>query len=882
MAAGQSQNGGPSCPDGLGDQGAGDRATPSTPPSRLRLCVGLAIVAAAALSAGWPTRHGEFLSGDDRHFVLEQVFVSHPSLGHACKLLTTVHGDLYQPVPMLTFQADYALAGRDPTGRFAVDPLVFHLTNIALHAVNAVLACLLAARLARCRTAGLLAGLMFACHPFALEPVAWISGRMILLATTFSLLLLLICLCRRDDGRGAWPAWAVVSWLFALASKVLPGVPIAAAVSDLYLRRRLPRRCWLVYGAIFLLTIAATWLAAQSSGLPQLMDSTQAETASSPMTRMVLAAGYYLRNYVWPSQLSPWSPPPKGVAFLSWQTAEAIGLFVCFLLAMCAAWRFNRVSLLGLGLFAILLGPFLAATVARRFLTADRYMYLPILGLHLAAAAVVVQAGQALARRVPKTLAAGLVGVPCLALPAAWTWASWQYAPSWSNTVAQAQRAVQVYPDDADAWSELARAHVFSKQPDDALRVIGQARHRWRDNPRLALQAGEAYRLKGELDRAEAELRCAAEEMPNHAQAQYAYALTLDDLGKSEEARAGYIRILRQHGQFLPAATALARHYLAAGQLDAAAGFLEQALAINPYHRDSLLDLGGVMMRRQQWDRAGEMFRRILDIDPTDQPAMLNLGAALSRSGRDAEAISAYDRLLEIDAAAVTARLNRAALFARAGRVNEAEADYRSVLMSEPTNRDAAVGLHECLQPQKRFEELVRLWLPFTQVGDGITDDGAEGRAWLVWAYVLAGQSAQASQTTAVIPEDGLGRDFADWALAFDALRRGDLDEFRRRLGEAKPRKSVTVRQREQAQSILMALADLPESVRESPPGLYALGRALAFKGDRDAARLALVRLTAMPQADHWTEAARRLAESLEEAATNQAVSPASRPSRER
>src|SRR5437868_2138863 len=115
-----------------------------------------------------------------------------------------VHGDLYQPLPMLSFQAIHVLANPDTTGRFVVEPFVFHLTNILLHALNAVLAWAVAKKLCGCRRVTLLVGLLFACHPLAMEPVAWITGRMILLATTFSLLLMLIMLARRESNRSGW------------------------------------------------------------------------------------------------------------------------------------------------------------------------------------------------------------------------------------------------------------------------------------------------------------------------------------------------------------------------------------------------------------------------------------------------------------------------------------------------------------------------------------------------------------------------------------------------------------------------------------------------------------------------------------------------------
>src|SRR5262249_19759814 len=144
--------------------------------SHIRSRFGVAtLVGVAALVAMWPTHHGEFLAGDDQSLILEHYFVNHPSWTHAGDLLASTHGDLYQPLPMLSFQANYAIAHTSEGG--SISPYGFHLTNIALHAVNAILATLLATRLAGCLRVGAITGLLFPCHPFAFEAVAWINGR---------------------------------------------------------------------------------------------------------------------------------------------------------------------------------------------------------------------------------------------------------------------------------------------------------------------------------------------------------------------------------------------------------------------------------------------------------------------------------------------------------------------------------------------------------------------------------------------------------------------------------------------------------------------------------------------------------------------------------
>lgn len=856
-----------------------------------------AAVGAWAFLFAWPTRSGDFLRGDDHGLVLEQVFVNHPTWPHAWRLLTMVHGDLYQPLPMLTFQANYALAGPHPTGKFAVDPFVFHLTNILLHACNSMLAAAIALRLSGCARVALLGGAMFACHPLAQEPVAWITGRMILLASLFSMLLILIVLRRRADARGGWSAAAVAAWVAALLSKVLPSVPVAAAWCEWHaggaaqdghaspaVRRRFPRRWWATYALLMVLAAGGAYLAVQSTRQIGLIEITQAEMTTSAPVRMLLASRYYFENYVWPTRMSAWSPPPDRVPFLSMSAGIAVAEWAALLLIGAMAWRRARLVTVGIGLFVILIAPFLAATAARNFLTADRYMYLPMLGLHLAVAAGAVGGLNALARRIGSATARAMIALPALCVLLLWTREGWRQAAVWSSTLAQGLRACEVYPDDPRVRAELARAYTAEGQPERALEVVAEARRRWPDEPRIAAQAGEAFRELGLWEDAARELARAVEGMPDSHRARYYLGLTCERLGRMADARACYEAVLRDRADYLPAITALARNYRAEGRADEAIAAFERAIAVNRYHRDSLYELALLMIRRDAWPRAAELLATIVDFDPDDAEAALNLGVACARLGRGDEAIALYGRILHRDPRAHTARLNRAELLAAAGRPGEAEADWKRVLLDAPGHRDAAIGLHGLLQ-DVRPADLVRLW----QEVRAAPDRPADVEAWLAWSLVLADQLEEAEALIEGMPADAPGRALADWARVLARLRHypgraasptrspeslvvsdaPPSEATYRALMEAldapslAPAGAPSRDAREQGPLVRRALAALPDAVRQSAAGLHVAARALAFEGDSvRAAALARAALEA-PDAALWRERTLSLLDTL-------------------
>jgi len=844
--------------------------------SALRIALAVLTVVAAAWAVAWPTRDGEFLRGDDQRFVAEHVLVRRPSARNALKLLTSVHGDLYQPIPMLSFQLDCLRARAVPAERFGIEARAFHTTNIVLHALNAVLVFWLMVRLTGRWTMAWAVGLLFASHPLTVEPVAWISGRMVLLASSLSLLMLICCLGGR--GRSNWrDGAAVMLWGGSLLSKVMPTVPIAAAVCDWYRHGTLCFRRWMIYAVLLALSAAMTILAIHTSRQFGLFEGAEAEATTSLPIRVLLAGAASVRDYVWPVRLASWTPPPDAVGWLSAEVGAALLVWGGFSALLAVSYRLNRGAFVGLVWFAVVLLPFLGTTSARHILTADRYSYLPTVGLHLA----VVSVAAAMLRRTSRWLSSRTVSAvgaaAVLLLSGLWSWVSWDYSGSWRTSVARDRRLVRLYPDRLEAHLQLIQSLIWQGDAEEALETVAVARARWPDHPRLAAEAGEAWRLCRNWPAALREFDFATGCLPNRVRTRYYRALTLEELDRSQEARSEYAAMLDKWPDFLPAATALARNYLRAGDAAAARTAFEHVLRLNPHHRDSLFELAMLRMQAGERAEAEALLRRILDQDPQDVPALLNLGVAVAMQGRMTEALAIHDQVVAVDPAAVAALLNRASLLVSLGRAPEAETIYRQLLEGHPASLDAAIGLHELLEGSERSAELVELWSGFACD----LADCEEPRAWLVWAWVASGRSDEAERSLLQLSDDAPHRGFAEWALIIDHLLRHEDDRLIARLRRIRhwtawPENS---RRAVQCRHILRKLSDLPAEVKTSPSGSLALAYALFFKGDWLEAKLAAEQMIAVEPVDPWTAEAQGLLDWIPDL---ESTTPASAPREDR
>ena len=786
------------------------------------------VVALIAVAFGWPTRNGEFLSGDDQRLVTEHYLVNHPSTSHAVELFTTTHGDLYQPLPLVSFQLDYARAEPTPSSRFPVSARPFHLTNIALHALNAILVYLLATRISGCRRIGLLTGLMFACHPFALEPVAWVNGRMMLLATLFSLLTIYLCI-RSPESRPWESVLACLAWISAILSKIIPTVPIAAAVCDVSTHGRLSRRRAPLYIVLLLLAVAGTYVALRTTQQAGFVEGMQSEAVASAPVRALLATRYYIENYAWPGRLAAWSPPLVNEVITS--PPVLIAILEIILLASIAVALRRRLPLVTLGivLFVILLAPLLAAGAARKFLAADRYMYLPIVGLHLALAAAAVAALDWIAARSTRLRGDLLVGMPTMLILAAWMSYSWHLAPTWASTVARDMRVVAVYPDSELAHAELAKAYNFEGDPDAALHVIEQARRNWPNSGPLAAAAGDAYRLKGDYENAQRELEIAVQQMPEHLLTRYRLGQVVNQLGDTNLARKQFDRILQLNPDYLPAIVAKARLEQATGNIQAAIDGFSAALEINPFDRDSRFALATNMMVSRNLLNAIMEFRALLSQDPADARTKLNLAACLAQTWQNDEALQLYDELIATGHDQPRVLANRAAVLFAMGRSQEAEKVYQNLLKADPVELSAVFGLSAGLQSQGRFDEMRQLWRTYIEEGGNKN----LGWAWLAWSAALSGNELELDQALANISNSDEYTLFGDWIRAFVAFKNGDDEEFLDLIGDPVIPQGQHPHRSEQYYAIFNAIGKLiPSERKDTSIGYYAGARASLFGGE--------------------------------------------------
>ena len=292
---------------------------------------------------------------------------------------TTTHMYNWHPLTWLAHMADAELYGLNPAGH--------HFSSLLLHAANAILLFFFLRRATGRAAPALAAAALWAVHPLRAESVVWISERKDVLAAFFGLLALLAYVRGPRPGRTFWVAAAFAASLLAKPAWVT--LPCLLLLLDAWPLGRWPREpAWklvLEKAPLWLLAAGscAMTLAAQSAG--GAVKSFAALPAGARLANAATAAVQYLRALVWPTDLAVYYPFPAGGASAAAVAGAAVLLLALTALAVVLARRAPW-GLVGWLWFLGALVPMIGLVQVGGQAWADRYSYLPHIGLALALA----------------------------------------------------------------------------------------------------------------------------------------------------------------------------------------------------------------------------------------------------------------------------------------------------------------------------------------------------------------------------------------------------------------------------------------------------------------------------------------------------------------
>ncbi|MGA7079568.1 MAG: tetratricopeptide repeat protein [Terriglobales bacterium] len=415
-------------------------------------------------------RHHEFLDFDDSQYVTKNIHVSTGlKLDNVVWAFTTFYAANWHPLTWLSHMMDCQLFGLNSGSQ--------HVVNVALHAANVLLLFLLLQRATGAFWRSLFVAALFAVHPLNVETVAWVAERKSLLSELFSLLTIAAYGLYVSRPGGKKYLLVLVAFSLALMSKPMAvSLPLVLLLLDYWPLQRyedLPFRSkWVRLSLeklpLFVMSAASsvvTIVAQRSSG--SVVD-TSALPLSVRTGNAFVSYVAYIGKMFWPASLAVFYPHPQHS--LPWSDVFAAAVILSAI--TIAVLYFHRALYLAMGwfLFVITLVPVIGIVQVGRQAMADRYAYIPCIGLFII---VAWGLGDAVDRTaIPRVLPA--VGALCLM--AAFATATIRDLTYWRNGVNLFTRAeILAGHPDAHIEAALGDAMVIAGRYNEAYQHYREA-----------------------------------------------------------------------------------------------------------------------------------------------------------------------------------------------------------------------------------------------------------------------------------------------------------------------------------------------------------------------------------------------------------------------
>ncbi len=638
----------------------------------------------------------EFLDLDDPDYVTHN---SHVQAGLSWTTLrwalTSGDASNWHPLTWLSHALDCQFFGVNPVGH--------HATSIVFHAINAVLVFLVL----RCLTSSspsdstwlcAFSAALFAWHPLRVESVAWISERKDVLSVCFGLLTLwsyaVFASRRRTAGPSAKRFYALALVTFAaglMCKPMLVTLPFLLLLLDYWPLGRfmigdLRYTIWrLVAEKIpFLLLTAAscviTYLVQSNGGA--VVDNVP---LPARLANAVVSLVRYLGKYFWPFDLAIGYPTPE-----RWPLSTVLGaaLLVLAISALAVRQRRRRPWLLvGWLWFLGTLVPVIGLVQVGLQSMADRYTYLPMLGIQIA----LLGSLRELYRRGANGNRSEEWGA---CSPTSFRW----FAPA-AAILLLAALAARTW-DQLAVWRTPLTLHWHALAVTESNYLAESYLGTTLFNRERFTEAAEHYRRAIELK-------------ANFRNAHYRLGRTLEQLNQPAEAVAAYQRAIAINPTFSAARYSLGLLHLSQGQPTNAIVQFEAALqSLRATDTESLglktdlhVALGTALSRSGQPQDAVTQFENALALDERNAASQFNCANALSDLERYEEARVRYERALQLDPDFVAAQNNYANCLRALQRPADACAAYQHALTLRPDDADAHYGFGAALEDLGRTED---------------------------------------------------------------------------------------------------------------------------------------------------------------------------------
>jgi protein O-mannosyl-transferase len=575
-------------------------AAPKAPKGTKKSALGKMLGIAAALFAltyivYQPAIENDWTNWDDPGYVFENELIIGQQPDKAktfFKKETFVMGN-YHPITMVSLLRDWE--------KFGDSPKDFHRMNVIYHALATVFVFLFFWKLsAGSSIISIFTALIFAIHPLHVESVAWIAARKDQIYTIFFFMSAWLYLHFREGKQKAlYYVLCLAAFLLAMLGKAMAApLPLVLILIDYYLDGKVEWKKQVNKLPFLLIAFVLGYWAIQAQ------KSSEALASDFSFFKQILFAGtsylLYIVKFIAPTNISAFYPYPN---IPDTQALPPLYYVAPLLSIALAVWVFlkakgNRVLFFGLGFFTLNIALVLQVLAVGAAMMADRYTYIPYVGLAFIPAYYLQKAfaekGHVMAKY--KTALAGAM----LLFVVIMTGVTRQRIPVWQDTKTLFTDVIEKYDYVAVAWNNRGKYYGFNeKNYEKAIEDLNMAIKVNAKYPNPFLNRGNVYGMMQQFDKAIQDFTTSVTIRPDFHDGWLNRAMTYSMMGQHEKALADYNQAITLKPDFFQSYFARGYNYFQMGNFQNSMADYYKCLSLNPafgqgyYYRSMLyLNLG--------------------------------------------------------------------------------------------------------------------------------------------------------------------------------------------------------------------------------------------------------------------------------------------------
>ncbi|MCE5250892.1 tetratricopeptide repeat protein [bacterium] len=658
-----------------------------------------------SLGVYWQTVHHEFTNFDDGEYVSENRFIQKglttESIIWAFK---TGHASNWHPVTWLSHMLDCQL--------FGLNPGYHHLTNVFFHCTNAILLFLILSYMTGAFWKSAFVAALFALHPLHVESVAWIAERKDVLSTFFWLLTVgAYGYYARKPGTKRYLAVLVLFSFGLMAKPMVVTLPFVLLLLDYWPLGRISfgdvkgnsvrksrhpetpiqlktRAISLVREKIPLFILSAmgsvvTFFIQNSRGVVRNLEIV---SLGSRISNAIVSYGCYIMKTIWPLKLAVFYPHPGGNLPVWKVLGASVFLLTVTLLVVRYARRFPFLVTGWLWYLGILV-PVIGFVQVGNQAMADRYTYIPIVGIFIIAAWGVPELMRKF--RFPGIIIPVMAGVILLASAER----AWVQTGYWHDCDMLYRHALEVTDGNYLAHNNLGAYLIEKKNYEEAIGHFTEALRFKPEYIDARINLGVLLHNEGNQDEALKQYTEVLRIDPDNAKAHNNLGAVMEDIGKKEEAIGQYTEALRLEPDYAKAHTNLGKVLLGSGNNDEAYVHFAEALRLEPMNAEVQNNMGVMLDALGKHENAITCYNEALRMNPDYVEAHSNLGNECLRLGMLEEAVSHYNEALRLKPGYAEAHCKLGSVYLRTGDLDRAFTHCTEALRLKPEYPDAQYNL---------------------------------------------------------------------------------------------------------------------------------------------------------------------------------------------